>query len=305
MMRVFLFPGQGSQSIGLGQSYYEASPIAKEMFQIADDICGYSLSDLCFHGPDEKLKETRYSQPALYTVSYVAYSILKEKGITPDFVAGHSLGEYSALAASGAFDFATGLKLVCKRGQLMYDVGESVPGAMAAVLGLPAEEVRSLCEAVSYETKRVLVVANYNCPGQIVISGEKEAVQAAVSKLKEMKKKAIPLAVSGAFHSPLIQSANEEFKKVLEQTEFKNTSIPVVSNTTASGSCNGVELKTAVMSQMVSSVRWEESLNYLWQQGVKEYVETGSGVVLSGLVKKTLPEATIINTVDINAINQM
>jgi len=305
MSRAFIFPGQGSQGIGMGKYLYDQYPSAKALFDKADEVLGYSLKQLCFEGPDDQLKLTQHAQPALYTTSLATYEVLKDKGYpAPDYVAGHSLGEYSALSAAGVFDFETGLKLVFQRGQLMAEAAKSVPGAMAAVLGMTAEEVKSLCESVSKESG-IVVVANYNCPGQIVISGEVPAVQAAVAALKAMKKKAIPLAVSGGFHSPLLKEANEKFSAILDTIEFKDSRFPVVSNTTAKASTSGSELKEALKAQMVSSVYWEDSLNTMQQAGVTELVEVGSGAVLTGLVKKTLKEAATYSTGDNTALETL
>ncbi len=303
MSRAFIFPGQGSQTVGMGQYLYDAYQSAKAVVDKADDILGYSLKTLCFEGPEDQLKLTQNAQPALYTVSLAAYEVLKEKGLSvPTCVAGHSLGEYSALAAAGVIDFETGLKLVSQRGKLMAEAAQSVPGTMAAVLGMPANEVKSLCDEIS-QSIGVVVVANYNCPGQIVISGEIPAVQAAVSKLKEMKKKAIPLPVSGGFHSPLLKEANEKFSNLLDATEFKDAQFPVISNTTAKASTSGAVLREALKAQMVSSVYWEDSLYVMQGLGITELIEVGSGTVLTGLVKKTLKEAVTYSTSDSPALD--
>jgi [acyl-carrier-protein] S-malonyltransferase len=293
----FVFPGQGSQAVGMGKSLYDTYPSVKNILEKANQILGYSLTDLCFNGPEDKLKQTQHAQPALFSVSIATFQVLREKGIEPNFVAGHSLGEYSALVTAGALDFESGLKLVAERGRLMGEAGKTAPGTMAAILGMTDEEIRVVCEEIS-NTAGVVVVANYNCPGQIVISGSVEGVNAAVAKLKEMKKKAIPLPVSGAFHSPLLQNAGEQFTKVLDTVSFNSTVIPVVSNVTAQPSTNAATLKSALARQMTSAVLWESSIRKIVEQGVKVFVEVGTGNVLSGLVKKINKEVVIYQTTD-------
>ena len=293
-MRAFVFPGQGSQSVGMGKSLYESHPMAKDLFGKADKILGYSLTDLCFNGPDDQLKLTQHAQPALFTVSYLLYKILQEYGVQANYMAGHSLGEFSALSAAGVFDFETGLSLVSQRGQLMSQAGQTSPGTMAAVLGMPGEQVKSFCDQLSADGG-VLVVANYNCPGQVVISGEVAMVQKAIAQLKEQKTKVIPLAVSGGFHSPLLNAANEQFITILDGIQFNDASVPVVSNVTAQPSQSGAVLKEAVKHQMVSSVQWESTIRYFASIGVHKYVESGSGTVLSGLIRKTDKEAVTMS----------
>ncbi len=296
-MNAFVFPGQGSQGVGMGKSLYDTYPTAKNILDKANEVLGYSLTELCFNGPEETLKQTQHAQPALFSVSIATYQVLKEKGLEPKFVAGHSLGEYSALVAAGVLDFEAGLKLVATRGRLMAEAGKTAPGTMAAVLGMSDEEIRVVCEEIS-KTVGVVVVANYNCPGQLVISGSIEGVGATVAKLKEMRKKAIPLPVSGAFHSPLLKDAGEQFSKVLDSVEFHPASIPVVSNVTAEPSTDASVLKSALARQMTSSVLWESSVKKMVEQGVKTFVEVGTGSVLSGLIKKINKEIVTYQTTD-------
>lgn len=300
-MNAFVFPGQGSQAVGMGKSLYDTYPTAKNILDKANEVLGYSLTELCFNGPEETLKQTQHAQPALFSVSIATYRILKEKGLEPKFVAGHSLGEYSALVAAGGLDFEAGLKLVAERGRLMAEAGKSEPGTMAAVLGMSDDEIRAVCEEIS-KTVGVVVVANYNCPGQVVVSGSVVGVQEAIKKLKEMKKKAIPLPVSGAFHSPLLKDAGEQFSKVLDGVEFHPASLPVVSNATAEASIDAVVLKSALARQMTSSVLWESSVKKMVEQGAKTFVEVGTGSVLSGLIKKINKEVVTYQTSDATAL---
>ncbi|TDA65652.1 MAG: [acyl-carrier-protein] S-malonyltransferase [Clostridia bacterium] len=280
----FIFPGQGSQYPGMGKDIAAQYPEAGEIFAQADAALGFNLSGICFHGPEEVLNRTAYTQPAILAVSVACWRVLDAAGIRPDFVAGHSLGEYSALVAAGAIDFPRAVRLVHYRGQWMDAACPEGRGVMAACLGLEAAEVEAACAA----SRRLGVVqpANFNCPGQIIISGHREAVAEAIEKVRELGGKAVYLAVSGPFHSSLMQPAQEELASRLETTPFASAVIPVVPNVLAYGVTEAAAIREALKAQVTSAVRWEETVRWLLSQGVEEMVEVGPGKVLSGLAKK-------------------
>ncbi len=283
-----VFPGQGSQEVGMGADVVQTYPQAKAIFAQADSILGLSLSDICFNGPDEVLNDTLNTQPALYVMGIALLRVLEAQiGVQPAFVAGHSLGEFTALTAAGALPFEDGVKLVRERGRLMKEAGQRSPGAMAAVLGLDAATVRALCADISAQTGKALVLANDNCEGQLVISGEKEAIEAALPVASERgAKKVIPLAVSVASHSPLMKSITPDFQRVLDQTPFAAPSTPVVGNVGAVPLKNVDEIRTELGAQLTSTVRWTESVQFMRQAGVDTFIELGSKDVLSGLIKR-------------------
>lgn len=285
----FVFPGQGSQQVGMGADLAAAYPAARASFQQADEILGFSLSTLCFEGPEDALSDTINTQPALYVMGAAILRALEaELGeVRPAMVAGHSLGEFTALHAAGALDFASGLRLVRERGRLMKEAGIRSPGAMAAILGLDAGAVRALCAAVSAQTGEPLVLANDNCEGQLVISGGRAAVEAAVSVAVERgAKRAIPLAVSVASHSPLMKAITDEFRAALDATAFTPPAIPVVGNVRARPLADVAEIRTELADQLTSTVRWTESVQYMRQTGIMTFVELGPKDVLSGLIKR-------------------
>jgi [acyl-carrier-protein] S-malonyltransferase len=283
---VYLFPGQGSQEMGMGADFYRKSDKAKGLFDRADAILGFSLSSLCFNGPEEELRQTINTQPALYVASCAAYSIFEEKSsVEPFAVAGHSVGEYAALYAAGAMSFETGLRLVRKRAELMQENAQKQPGAMSAILGLEPAEVKAICEEA--RSTGIIAIANFNSPGQIVISGEQKAVEKASELAKSRgAKKVIPLAVSGGFHSPLMVSAGDALYPYLREAIFKQTRCPVVVNVTAEYCSNGVDFAPYLTMQVSGSVRWEESMKLLIGDGADFFVELGSGSVLTGLLKR-------------------
>jgi len=287
----FVFPGQGSQKVGMGKELLEKYPFAREMYEKADNVLGFSLSKLSFEGPEEELTKTENAQVAILTYSIIALKALSEKGIQPAVVAGHSLGEFSALVASGMLSFESALKLVRKRGELMAHADPEKKGGMAAVLGLPAEVVEEVCAEVSREA--YVEPVNYNAPDQVVISGLKEGIAKAEPILKEKgAKRVIVLNVSGAFHSKLMAEAATHFKKVLDETPFSRPNCRVISNVTAREE-DETNIREMLFRQIQSPVRWVESVRYMESLGVSEIVEVGPGAVLTGLVKKISPALSV------------
>jgi [acyl-carrier-protein] S-malonyltransferase len=297
----FVFPGQGAQYVGMGQEVFDNYPEAQAVFQEADQTLGRSISDICFHGPDNLLKDTRNAQPAIVTTSIAIMKVLAQEGIKPDFTAGHSLGEYSALIASKAVSFGNGLQLVNTRSRLMAEADPEQQGTMAAILGIDRNTLTGLIQEAS--TSGQVEAANYNCPGQIVVSGAKSGV----TKLQELVSakggKVIPLAVSGAFHSSFMKKAADAFRPEVEKVQWSNPVPPVIANVSAKP-VSKEELTDSLYRQIFSSVLWEDSLIYLSSQGVKTFVEVGPGKVLSGLVKKTLKDATFVNCEDLSSIKK-
>ncbi|WP_440118793.1 ACP S-malonyltransferase [Paenibacillus sp. QZ-Y1] len=282
----FVFPGQGSQRVGMAKDAYESVPAATEIFRTADEALGFSLSNLVFEGPETELKQTSNTQPALLTASIALLEAFREKGIQPDYTAGHSLGEYSALVAAGVLSFADAVSIVRARGQYMEQAVPGGQGAMAAVLGADREALGVLCRDVS-ESGYAVELANINCPGQIVISGVKEGVAAVSERVKEAGgKRAIALEVSGPFHSSLMKGAAEKLEEKLKIVTFSPAVVPVVANVTARPAEDG-QIQDLLTAQVYSPVLWEDSVTWLIEQGVDTFVEIGSGSVLTGLIKKT------------------
>jgi len=284
----FLFPGQGSQYVGMGQDLSEAYPEARTIFDQADKVLGFALSDLCFNGPEEALNDTINTQPAIFVISVALLRALESSRLqAPSFVAGHSLGEYLALVAAGAMDFAAGLQLVRERGRLMKEAGQRSPGGMAAVLGLEAEVVDQVCRQAREETGGVIQVANYNSPGQIVISGDFRTRDVAIELAKaERAKRVVPLAVSIAAHSPLMECIVDEFRQAVEATEFRMPTVPVVANVSAASLKSVEAIREELVQQLTSPVRWVESVRYMIGQGVTEFVEIGPKDVLTKLMRR-------------------
>ncbi|MCR5029404.1 MAG: ACP S-malonyltransferase [Fibrobacter sp.] len=282
---IFVFPGQGAQYVGMGKALSESFAPAKQLLEKADDTLGFSISKVMFEGPEEDLKITANTQPALFVASMMVLEVLKSEGIGFDLVAGHSLGEYSAICAAGGFSFEDGLKLVRLRGSLMAKAGQEHPGAMAAIIGVADDKIQELCDAV--KNVGVVVPANFNCPGQIVVSGEVDAVKALVDNCGAAGVKAVPLAVSGAFHSPLMQSAQAGLADAIANTKFNDLQKPLIANVTAKTVTSGAEIKDLLVRQLVSPVRWNQSMAYAIQElGVTSGVEVGVGHVLAGLQRK-------------------
>lgn len=280
-MKAYVFPGQGAQFSGMGKDLYENSRAARELFDKADEILGFEISRIMFEGTDEELRQTKVTQPAVFLHSVAQVAALGEDFV-PDMVAGHSLGEFSALVAAGALDFESGLRLVYARALAMQKSCEEVPSTMAAVLGLADEVVERVCEPIEG-----VVPANYNCPGQLVISGTREAVGEACVKLKEAgAKRALPLSVGGGFHSPCMASAKEELQRAIEQTVFEAPRCPIYQNVDALPHTSPEEIKANLIAQLVSPVRWTQSVQNMASAGAAEFVELGPGKVLTGLVSK-------------------
>lgn len=286
-MKAYVFPGQGAQFVGMGKDLYEQSALAKEYFEKANEILGYRITDLMFDGTPEDLKQTKVTQPAVFLHSVISALVLGED-FKPDMVAGHSLGEFSALVAAGALTFEDGLKLVYARAMAMQKACESEPSTMAAVLGLKDEDVEEVCESIKDE---IVVPANYNCPGQLVISGSIEGVDKACELLKEKgAKRALKLPVGGAFHSPLMQPASEELQAAINTTNFKTPVCPVYQNVNAYPQTNPDDIKQNLIAQLTAPVRWTQTVKNMITDGAVEFIELGPGDVLKGLVKKINPE---------------
>lgn len=282
-MKAFVFPGQGAQFTGMGKDLYDNNPIAKELFDKADEILGFSITNIMFNGTDEELKETKVTQPAVFLHS-VASALCLGDNFCPAMVAGHSLGEFSALVAAGALSFEDGLRLVSARAMAMQKACEAAPGTMAAVIGLPDETIENICKEVS-ESGETVVAANYNCPGQLVISGTIEGINAACEKLKAAgAKRALPLKVGGAFHSPLMRPAKDELEKAIEATEFKAPRCPVYQNVDGKPYTDPAEIKANLIAQLTSSVRWTESVNNMISAGADDFTECGPGKALQGMI---------------------
>ena len=288
MAKAFVFPGQGSQFPGMCKDLYDAHAEAREMFQAADKLLGFSLTDVLFNGTADDLKQTKVTQPAVFLHSVVAQRLMTiEK---PDMVAGHSLGEFSALVACGALRFEDALLLVSARAQAMQAACEANPGTMAAVLGLPDEKVVEICE----QTSGVVVAANFNNPGQIVISGEVEAVDAACVALKEAgARRALKLPVGGAFHSPLMQPAAEDLKAAILKTDFHNPFCPIYQNVTAKAETNPETIRENLLKQLTAPVRWTQSVQNMIADGATQFFEFGPGDVLKGMIRKINPEVLV------------
>ena len=293
MKKAYIFPGQGSQFPGMAKELYETNPAAREMLERANEILGFRITDIMFEGTAEDLKQTKVTQPAIFLHSVVLAKCLPD--FEPEMVAGHSLGEFSALVAAGAMDFEEGLKLVSIRAQAMQKACETNPGGMAAVLMLDAETIERICE----ETEGIVVAANYNCEGQVVISGEKAAVDAACIRLKEAgARRALPLPVGGAFHSPLMEPARAELAEGIEKAIFKTPICPVYQNVTAQPSTDPEEIKANLLSQLTSPVRWTQSVQNMIADGADTFIELGPGKVLQGLVAKIAKDQVTLTSID-------
>ena len=295
MKKAYVFPGQGAQFVGMGKDMYENSELAKELFEKANEVLGFRITDLMFEGTDEDLRQTKVTQPAIFLHSVILTKTNADK-FTPDMVAGHSLGEFSALVAAGALDFEDGLRLVSKRAMAMQKACEIAPSTMAAIIGLADEKVEEICASID----GVVVPANYNCPGQLVISGTHEAIDAACAKLSEAgARRALKLPVGGAFHSPLMDSAKEELAAAIEQTTFKTPICPVYQNVSTKGETDPEVIKKNLVAQLTAPVKWTQSVQNMVADGMGQLIECGPGAVLQGLMKK------IEKTVEATAIEKL
>ena len=287
MKKVYVFPGQGAQAVGMGKDLYEQHDEVRAMFERANEVLGFRITDLMFAGTPEDLKQTKVTQPAVFLHSV---AMAKALGVEPAAVAGHSLGEFSALVVSGALSFEEGLRLVAKRAQAMQAACEAVPGTMAAVLNLADEEVERICA----ETEGVVVAANYNCPGQLVISGEVAAVEAACVKCKEAgARRALVLPVGGAFHSPLMEPAREELARAIAEAEFTTPRCPIYQNVDAEPHTNPEEIKQNLIAQLTAPVRWTQIVRRMVADGYADFTELGPGTVLQGLIRKVSTEVAV------------
>lgn len=300
----WVFPGQGSQSVGMGRDLYDNVKSARSIFEQADSALGLSLAKLCFEGPEDELRQTINAQPALVTTAFACLEAAREinhKNLPePSFVAGHSLGEYTALVAAGVLDFTTAVRLARERGRLMHEAGQKRAGSMAAILGLDEAKLAEVCRQSD------TVMANLNSPGQIVISGAAENVTKAMALATAAgASRAIPLQVSGAFHSPLMQPAVEGMMRYLDATKFKTPLVPVIANVTASPLTSAEAVKTELRNQLTSPVQWQRTIEYMVSQGVSTFIEIGPGKVLTGLVRRINKEAKTINLGDLEAIKNL
>ena len=288
----YVFPGQGSQFIGMGKALYENNAVAKELFDRANTILGFDISEVMFNGTDEALKQTNVTQPAVFLHSVIAYKTLEHS--TPDMVAGHSLGEFSALVTNGVLEFEDALKLVSIRAAAMQKACELVPSTMAAVLALADNVVATICAEVMAETNEVVVAANYNCPGQLVISGSVKGIEIACERMKAAgAKRALVLPVGGAFHSPLMAPAREELAAAIEATNFANPICPVYQNVVAAAVTDPAAIKQNLINQLTGAVKWTQTVEQMVADGATHFTEVGPGKVLQGLVQKVYKEAVV------------
>jgi len=292
MKHAYIFPGQGSQFSGMGKNLYETNQQAKELFEQANEILGFRISDIMFGGTDEELKQTNVTQPAVFLHSVIAYRTLE--GAKPDMVAGHSLGEFSALVANGTLSFEDALRLVSIRAKAMQKACEINPSTMAAVLALADDKVEEICQQVQNETGEVVVAANYNCPGQLVISGSVKGIEVACERMKAAgAKRALVLPVGGAFHSPLMAPAKAELAAAIEATHFNPPACPVYQNVVAKAVMDAAEIKKNLVDQLTGAVRWTQSVEAMVADGATQFTEAGPGKVLQGLVQKIYKEAQV------------
>ncbi|UCH43854.1 MAG: ACP S-malonyltransferase [Dehalococcoidales bacterium] len=299
-----VFPGQGAQAVGMGRDLYDGFAVAKAVFEQADDVLGFSLSKMCFEGPEEELRLTINTQPAIVTVSYACLKAAQEVSdgrlIEPAFVAGHSLGEYTALAAASVLDLGSTVRLTRERGRLMHEAGLKQAGGMAAIIGLDEDVLGEVCKETDTQ------IANFNCPGQLVITGAEDKVAKAMDLAKEKgAARVVPLAVSGAFHSPLMQPAVEGLSEVIGTLDFKDPSVPIIANTTAKPLTTGTEVRTELINQVSNSVQWQRSIEYMIENGVSTFIEIGPGRALTGMIKRINKDAETLNINDAETVRSL
>lgn len=300
----FVFPGQGSQAVGMGRDLYESFSAAREVFDTADSVLQFKLSQIMFEGPEDELTRTVNTQPALLVSSVAALRVLESKGVRPAATAGHSVGEYAALVAAGAIGLEEAVRLVRRRGELMNEVGASQPGTMAAILGLPSAEVRTAVEKA--QQAGIVDVANYNSPVQTVISGSPEAVEEAGRIAKELgAKRVIPLKVSGAFHSRLMREAADAMKVELEKAGIIDPLVPIIANVTADYVRTADEVRSVLANQIIGSVRWEESIRRMAEDGINGFIEAGSGTVLAGLIGRIVKDVFVTSVGDTGSLDSL
>ncbi len=291
-MKAFVFPGQGAQFVGMGKDLYENNAMAKDLFEKANEILGYRITDIMFEGTDEDLRQTKVTQPAVFLHSVIS-ALCMGDDFKPAMTAGHSLGEFSALVAAGALNFEDGLKLVYARAMAMQKACEAAPSTMAAIIGLADEKVEEICAEVSKEGKGVVVAANFNCPGQLVISGNVEAINEACARIKAAgAKRALPLKVGGAFHSPLMQPAKDELQKAIEQTVINKPQCPVYQNVDGKPHTDPAEIKANLIAQLTSSVRWTQCVQNMIADGADDFTECGPGKALQGMIARISKDVT-------------
>ncbi len=291
-MKAFVFPGQGAQFVGMGKDLYESNPLAKQLFEQANEILGYRITDIMFEGTDEDLRQTKVTQPAVFLHSVIS-ALCMGDDFKPAMTAGHSLGEFSALVAAGALSFEDGLRLVYARAMAMQKACEAAPSTMAAIIGISDEQVEQICQEVSKEGNGVVVPANYNCPGQLVISGNVEAIKEACARIKAAgAKRALPLNVGGAFHSPLMQPAKDELQKAIEQTNIAKPQCPVYQNVDGLPHTDPEEIKANLIAQLTSSVRWTQCVQNMIADGADDFTECGPGKALQGMIARISKEVT-------------
>lgn len=295
----FVFPGQGSQKVGMGLDLYQNSPAAREVFEECDRALDFPLSQLCFQGPEEELRQTIHAQPAIVATSIGCLRAAAElhSGFQPSLLAGHSLGEYSALVAAGVLEIGDGIRLVRERGRLMHQAGARQPGGMAAVIGLDEPSLAQLCQEAGVE------IANINSPNQIVISGAKEALNQAMELARSQGARVVPLEVSGAFHSQLMKSAADELARIISELPFRDPEVPIVVNTTAQPATTAQEIKEELAQQLLHCVRWRHSVQYMIDHGISTFIEIGPGSVLAGLIKRIDRGVQMLNISDMSSMS--